>query len=125
MSPDFEVEVGACHIAGMTTQADDLTIPDLFSGSDIDRGKMRVDRQDLSGVLQPDDLAITALNSSKTNPAFSHGPDLSPIRDVKIHTTMDTQGEPTSTEAEGGGKRPLGGPPGGATRRGVCEATEE
>ena len=116
------MEVGARHVSGMPTQADDLTVPDVVTSLDMDRREMGVDRENAIGVFQPDDLSNPSLGTGESDATSGHGSDLRPIRELEIHTSVETQGGPLGPKPKGRGYGGIYGPPGEKAARKKEEA---
>ena len=123
--PYLEVEVGARHVSGMPTQADDLTVPDVVPSLDMDRREMGVDGENAAGVFQPDDLPKPRLGTGESDATSGHGSDLRPIRELEIHTSVETQRGPLGPKSEGRGYWGIYGPTGEEAAREKEEAAKK
>jgi len=91
------MEMRTGHVSGVAAEADDLSIPDLLSSSNMDGREVSVDGEKVTGVLQPDHLPVPRLASGETDPTPGHGPDLRSVRYVDVHTAVEIQGKAPGT----------------------------
>jgi len=89
VAPNLEVKVGARGVSGVTAQGDDLATLHFLPFPNPYGGKVSIHGQNSSRMIQPDNVSISAHDSSKPHPASGHGSNLGAVRHADIDAAVE------------------------------------